>query len=262
MTPDTTRRVPVAVAADSASQGAADTRRDSRISFTRRVSPPHEPRLRRTRAAPLRLASAQNKPSRTTRVRRQRTLLTIPLLTCAALLADALLRNRSFLRADALERLPLLLPVALGALAVTAVITWFATDPALAWRRAASLRCSALAAGPLSLFPLLIVLRDDPLAGERAHDLHRWGLPCFFLAYLIAAASLLVLAADLRRRASLLVTWQGVALASAAASWSALGLLMHCPGAEPQHLLVGHVLPICALPLIGLVLARRALRLL
>jgi hypothetical protein len=211
---------------------------------------------------PLRLAIAENREARTTRVQRQWLVLTLPLIACAVLLGDALLRNRSFLRADALSRLPTLLPAALGALATTALATWLATDPGASFKRAASLRCSALSCGPLSLLPLLIVLRDDARSAEHGHDLHRWGLPCFFLAYLIAAASLIVLKLELSRRRSLLVTWQGVALASAAASWSALALLMHCPGAEPQHLVVGHVLPICALPLLGLLLARRALRLL
>lgn len=230
-----------------------------RISETRRIPLPRLSRHERTRS-PLRVARAENKPSRAVRMGLQRRVLALPLLACGALLGDSLLRNRSFLRVDALDRLPSLLPAALVALTVTAVATWLATDSRLAWRRAASLRVCALAAGPVSLIPLLIVLRDEHPTGD-PHELHAWGVPCFFLAYLIAAISLVVLAADLRRARSLLVTWQGVALASAAASWSALALLMHCPGAEPQHLIVGHVLPICALPLLGLVLARHALRL-
>lgn len=259
----TTRRPSFGVAATRVSDmpKLGGTRRISRTSATRHVSIPAH--LRSLRAGvPLRLAIAENRAVRTTRVQRQWLLLSLPLVASLVLLADALLRNRSFLRADALDRLPRLLPAALGALAITAAATWLATDSAAALRRAASLRCSALLAGPLSLLPLIIVLGDETHAGERAHDLNRWGLPCFFLAYLIASASLIVLKMDLRRRRSLLVTWQGVALASAAASWSALALLMHCPGAEPQHLVVGHVLPICALPLLGLLLARRALRLL
>jgi hypothetical protein len=204
----------------------------------------------------------QDRVPHAARVRRQRTFLALPLLACIVLLADALVRDRPFVRVDAIDRLPSLLLAAFGALAVTALATWFATDSRLRWRCGTSLRFAALAAGPLSLFPLLIVLGDDVQAQARHHDLHHWGLPCFFLAYVIAAASLIVLAAELRRRGSVLVTWQGVALGSAAASWSALALLMHCPGAEPQHLVVGHVLPICALPLVGLVLARHALRLL
>jgi hypothetical protein len=239
----------------------ADTRRVSRISRTR----PVPIRSHRPVAQPhvlLRRAMVQNKPARGTPGSRATTYLAIPLLACIALLGDSIARDRSFLRVDAVEQLPELLLAAIGALAVTALATWVAMDPVVACKRGAFLRRCSLAVGPLSLFPLLIVLQDDTHVRAPAPDLNPWGLPCLFLVYLIAAFSLIVLAAELRHRRSELMTWQGAAFGSAAASWSALALLMHCPGAEPQHLVVGHVLPICALPLLGLVMARHVLRLL
>ncbi len=198
---------------------------------------------------------------RDTRPLRRWTLLWLPSIACALLCADVVVRNRSLLRPDLLARFGELLPAALGVLLVAGLATLLATAPAAYGLspRAAALRWGALCAGPLTTLPVLFLARDNASAAPPEH-LHRWGFPCFFLAYVIAVFSLVVLARELRRPLPVMATWRGAALGSAAGSWSALALLLHCPGIELQHLLVGHVLPISLLPLIGLALARHCLR--
>jgi len=197
----------------------------------------------------------------TPRAVRRVMLLWLPVLTCALLGADLLVRNRSLLRADLLDRRERLLPAVLGLLVAAGWATLLATSTDRRGRRpAAALRWSALAAGPLSTLPLLFLAGHGTAVASADTHLDRWGLPCFFLAYLIAAPSLVLLARELRRRFSVFSTWRSTALASVAGSWSALTLLLHCPGVQLEHLLVGHVLPIFLLPAIGLWLARRCLR--
>jgi hypothetical protein len=206
-------------------------------------------------------AHAAETELRAQRAVRRWTLLWLPVIACCVLGADLIVRNRSLLRADLLERRDPLLAGLAGVLVAAGLATFLATcaSPNELARRT-SLRWSALAAGPLSTLPVLFLATHGAAASRLEPHLDRWGFPCFFLAYLIAAVSLVVLARELRRLYTALASWRSAALASAAGSWSALALFVHCPGVQLEHLLVGHVLPICLLPLFGLWLARRCLR--
>jgi hypothetical protein len=42
--------------------------------------------------------------------------------------------------------------------------------------------------------------------------------------------------------------------------WAGIAVFMFCPSGDPQHLLVGHVLPLVILPIIGAVVMPRWLR--
>ena len=208
------------------------------------------------RAVPAALIGADSK-----RATRRWTLLWLPSIACALLCADALVRGRNRLRPDLVARLHELLPGAIGVLVVAGLATVVAGSPGTGrFGQRPSARWSALTAGPLSTLPVLFLARDSWPAPPLSPELDRWGFPCFFLAYLIAALSLVALARELRRLGSVLPSWRGAALGSVAGVWSALALFVHCPGVELEHLLVGHVLPICSLPLIGLLLAQRFLR--
>ena len=66
-------------------------------------------------------------------------------------------------------------------------------------------------------------------------------------------ATLWLLARTIRGSVAVAVGWRSAALGAAAGAWSGLALLIHCPSVEAQHMLVGHLLPICVFPVVGLI---------
>jgi hypothetical protein len=87
-----------------------------------------------------------------------------------------------------------------------------------------------------------------------------WGFRCLFVATLVSAGVLVILAGALRRAVAVSSNLRGAALGAAAGAWGGLAVFAFCPSAEPQHLLVGHVLPVAIFTLLGGVALARALR--
>jgi hypothetical protein len=87
-----------------------------------------------------------------------------------------------------------------------------------------------------------------------------WGLRCLFVATLVSGGVLVILAGALRRAVAVSSNLRGAALGAAAGAWGGLAVFAFCPSGEPQHLLVGHVLPVAIFTLLGGVALARALR--
>lgn len=191
------------------------------------------------------------------------TLLALPAVTMALLALDLLVRHRELLRSDLLASVGLCLPSAIGAIAVALLTTLLALSPGPdgLGERVSVLRLSALSVVPLSLIPMafLVRVREDGVPYDEPFD--PWGIPCFVIGSVIAMLALGLLVRRLRRSVPVAAGWRSAALGAAAGAWSGLGLLIHCPSVEPQHVFVGHLLPICLFPLIGLFLARRFVQL-
>lgn len=202
---------------------------------------------------------AQAPAPRAPRLRRT-ALVVLPLLALAALAVDALLRDRSILRADASSFAHVCMPIAVGALALALWSTALAISRGRdgLGERVPVLRLATLSVAPLSL---ILILALAGVGHAETESLHPLGLPCFIIAAAIAAASLAVLVSELRHSVPVAAGWRSAALGSAAAAWSSFALLLHCSSVDILHLLTGHWLPICVFPLVGLVFARRHLKL-
>ena len=193
---------------------------------------------------------------------RGRKWLTLPLAAIALLSLDVIVRHNSLLRADARDALDVGIPGIVAALIVALLTTLAASSRGKdgLGARVSVLRWSALAVGPLSSLPMLLLMSRGPQPALE-QQLDPWGLPCFVIAAAMAAISLFVLIGELRNSVPVAAGWRSAALGSAAGAWAGLALLLHCPGAEAKHLAMGHLLPICLFPLLGLLFARRTLRL-
>jgi hypothetical protein len=186
----------------------------------------------------------------------------LPLIAAGALVLDALLRQRGVVRADASQVAHVCAPSAVAALALALLSTGAAISRGhySLGQRVSILRLVTLAVAPLSLLPMLLLVYNG--AGQPPREaLHPLGLPCFSIASFIAGASLLVLIVELRHSVTVAVQWRSAALGSAAAAWSSFALLVHCSSVDLSHLLIGHFIPIALFPVIGLVIARRYLKL-
>jgi hypothetical protein len=64
----------------------------------------------------------------------------------------------------------------------------------------------------------------------------------------------------LRRAVAVAIRPRGAALGAAAGAWGGLAVFVFCPSGEPQHLLIGHVLPIALFTLLGGVALTKVLR--
>jgi len=212
----------------------------------------------------LRAAIDQEPAARPPRRGLQRSAwVALPLLAVLLITADAVARGRALVRADALALLSTCLPSALGALLLAVLTTVLALSPGPhgLGQRVGLLRLGALSVVPLSLAPMLLLALSPRPAGLPVEHVDPWGVPCLLVGSSIAALSLVLLVGLLRHSVPAAVGWRSAVLGSAAAAWSGLALLLHCPGFELRHLLVGHLLPIVLFPLIGALLAARSLRL-
>jgi hypothetical protein len=86
------------------------------------------------------------------------------------------------------------------------------------------------------------------------------GLPCLWIATAVGVLVLASLTAALRRSAPAASRPRGAAVGAAAGAWAGLTVFVFCPAGQLRHLLFGHVLPIAAFTLVGLVAVHRALR--
>ncbi len=83
-----------------------------------------------------------------------------------------------------------------------------------------------------------------------------WGTRCFLIAMAVGAIVLVGFSAALRRAVPVASRLRAAAIGSAAGAWAGLAVFVFCPSGDPQHLLVGHVLPAIALVSVGVALAR------
>jgi hypothetical protein len=123
----------------------------------------------------------------------------------------------------------------------------------------------SIAALVVPVYVALTVLR--PLHTGAADDvaltgvaISPWGLRCLFIATVVSASVLAIFAGALRRAVAVASGLRGAALGAAAGAWGGLAVFVFCPSGEPQHLLVGHVLPIALFTLLGSATATRMLR--
>lgn len=186
------------------------------------------------------------------------TLLSLPLITLAVLGLDVFVRHRALLRDDLLGSFSVCVPSAIGAVALALWTTLLALSPGDhgLGERVSVLRWSTLSVAPLSLIPMAFLVRLRGPGEPLTEHFDPWGLPCFAIASAVAMATLWLLARKLRGSVAVAVGWRSAALGAAAGAWSGLALLIHCPSVEAQHMLVGHLLPICLFPVIGLIMRR------
>jgi hypothetical protein len=123
----------------------------------------------------------------------------------------------------------------------------------------------SIAALVVPVYAALTVLR--PLHTGAADDvaltgvaISPWGVRCLFIATVVSASVLAIFAGALRRAVAVASGLRGAALGAAAGAWGGLAVFVFCPSGEPQHLLVGHVLPIALFTLLGSATAMRMLR--
>lgn len=184
--------------------------------------------------------------------------------TLAALELDALWRMRSLIRAD-LHGMGMA-GLCVASVAVGALLAMGATQLVLSRGRsglgvsAPVLRAVAIGVPILNAIPQLFLVfwanRQAELAATRA-QVHGWGAPCFVLSLAIAGLFLAVFARQLRGSVVTALGWRSAALGAAAGAWAGVALIVHCPGVDALHLLVGHGLPALLFPLVGLALVRR-----
>jgi hypothetical protein len=93
-----------------------------------------------------------------------------------------------------------------------------------------------------------------------AVEISPWGARCILIAALVGSATLGAFAAALRRAAPVASRVRGAALGAAAGAWAGLAVFVFCPSSDPQHLLLGHVLPVLAFTILGALAVARALR--
>ena len=228
--------------------------------FASEVAPPEELFSR------VRDAVAATPASRTsTRLRLTAALAAVPFVIAAVLLvASQIVYHRPALRIHmgtqvTSELLVVLLLVAGLTLAAT-IIAVGRGERGLG-SGVTSLFLVALLVTPIyAALVLPTPLEASHAAVESLATLSPWAPRCLAVA---ATVGLLVLAsftAALRRSVPVASRLRGGALGAAAGAWAGLSVFIFCPATEFRHLLVGHVLPIAAFTLVGLLAVPRALR--
>lgn len=142
------------------------------------------------------------------------------------------------------------------------VSTFFALRQGRAGLGIGSTWLVSIAALVVPVYAALTVLR--PLHSGAADDvamtgvaISPWGLRCLLIATVVSASVLVIFAGALRRAVVVASGLRGAALGAAAGAWGGLAVFVFCPSGEPQHLFVGHVLPIALFTLLGSVASMR-----
>lgn len=99
---------------------------------------------------------------------------------------------------------------------------------------------------------------QDPDANKA---LMSWPVRCLSLSAVVGLLVLISLTVALRRSVPVATRLRGAALGAAAGAWAGLSVFIFCPSNELHHLLIGHVLPVVALTLLGMITVPRVLRL-
>jgi len=212
-----------------------------------------------------RAVAATPAPRTTTRLRIMMAAAVVPVLTAAILLgASHIVYHRPALRIHDGT------PVTVHLLVVLLLIiglTLSATGVVLGRGK------RGLGSGAVALFlvavlvtPIFAVLTlVDPVEMSLTPEaslatLSPWGPRCLTISMAVGLLVLFSFTTALRRSAPAASRLRGAAVGAAAGAWGGLSVFVFCPAIEYRHLLVGHVLPIAAITLVGLVAIPRALR--
>lgn len=228
--------------------------------FASEVAPPEELFLR-VRSAVAATPAAKT----TTRLRLVVAAAVVPVLTAVVLLvASQIVYDRPALRIH--EGTPVNLHLLIVLLLIIG-LTLSATLIALGrGERGLGAGVVALSLVSVLVTPVYAVLTlVDPVevtqaAAASLANLSPWGLRCLTVSAAVGLLVLLTFTAALRRSAPVASRLRGGAVGAAAGAWAGLSVFVFCPAIEYRHLLVGHVLPIAAITLVGLVAIPRALR--
>ena len=87
-----------------------------------------------------------------------------------------------------------------------------------------------------------------------------WGLRCLVISAIVSLLVLTTFTVALRRSIPTANGLRGAAIGAAAGAWAGLSVFVFCPSGDLLHLLVGHILPIVAFTLLGIVSIPRILR--
>ena len=159
---------------------------------------------------------------------------------------------------------PYLLQVLLLLVALTFVATLIAM-----WRGRSGLGSGAislyLASGLVAPIYAALVLvspvhmhTDEALLSDVT--ISRWGLRCLIISAIVGLLVLTTFTAALRRSIPTATGLRGAAIGTAAGAWAGLSVFIFCPSGDLLHILVGHILPIVAFTLVGIVFIPRILR--
>jgi hypothetical protein len=159
---------------------------------------------------------------------------------------------------------PYLLQVLLLLVALTSVATVIAM-----WRGRSGLGSGAislyLASGLVApIYAALVLVSPVHMhtdeAGLSDVAISRWGLRCLVISAIVGFLVLTTFTVALRRSIPTANGLRGAAIGTAAGAWAGLSVFIFCPSGDLLHILVGHILPIVAFTLLGIVSIPRILR--
>jgi hypothetical protein len=159
---------------------------------------------------------------------------------------------------------PYLLQVLLLLVALTFVATLIAM-----WRGRSGLGSGAislyLASGLVApIYAALVLISPVHMHTDEALlsdvTISRWGLRCLVISAIVGLLVLTTFTVALRRSIPTASGLRGSAIGTAAGAWAGLSVFIFCPSGDLLHILVGHILPIVALTLVGIVAIPRILR--
>jgi len=200
-----------------------------------------------------------------TRLRITMALAVIPFLTAAVVLvASRIVYHRPALRIDLgthpTSQLLIVLLLLVG-LTLTATLIAVGRGERGLGAGVVSLFLVALFVTPIyAALTLASALGGGEAATASLAEVSPWGPRCLAMGAAVGLVVLISFTAALRRSAPVASRMRGAALGAAAGAWAGLGVFIYCPATQYHHLLFGHVLPIAALTLLGLVAIPRALR--
>jgi hypothetical protein len=87
-----------------------------------------------------------------------------------------------------------------------------------------------------------------------------WGLRCLVISAIVGLLVLATFTVALRRSIPTASGLRGAAIGTAAGAWAGLSVFIFCPSGDLVHMLIGHILPIVAFTLLGVVSIPRILR--
>ncbi|MET0385986.1 MAG: hypothetical protein ABW321_08515 [Polyangiales bacterium] len=190
----------------------------------------------------------------------------------AALVMGLLCVAPAILFANTYAKLPVGLgPLAFATLWPSALVAAVAAVGFTFWSRARfasglgarieTLAWLAVSALPLGLLPLWhrslqLAAHDHSPARIFVREPH-----CLPISTTVLLGSLYILSRGRKQSMPTGVGWRCAAIGAAAGAWTALAMLLYCPDLELGHLLLKHVAPVCAAPLLGWLLLRRYVRL-
>lgn len=194
-------------------------------------------------------------PTIRTRQRIRAVLVTAPILVAViVVMASELVYGRAAAGLElALQSMVRVVSLLLLLVAMTCSSTWIATRRGVHGLGASgmTLALTALLVAPLYAALILTSPAHSRQTGIPWVEISPWGTRCLLVAGLVGIALLASLAAALRRAAPAATKLRGAAIGAAAGAWAGLALFVFCPSGDPQHLLVGHVLPVAVFTVLG-----------